>query len=303
MAGSSDASSPTPEGSYEFVNEVKGGRIPSEFIPSCDKGFRAGLKKGELIGFPVIGVRVVHERRPSTRWTPRTTPSRRRPSAPSAQVYRKAKPQILEPIMKVSVEGPTEYCRQRLRHHQPAPRHHRQLGRGRRLHPGRRRGPAERDVRLLDRPALADPGQGRVHHGVPQVRPGARRGSPRSSSAEHAPGKRGNGPDRQGDSADGQSRADQAQPAAGPRKAIHGGLGTGNIGVLASPKGVGKTACLVHIATDKLFQGKPVIHVSYSSRVDYIITWYEDIFKEIAKNRKLTTPWTSTTRSSRTGSS
>jgi hypothetical protein len=70
-------------------------------------------------------------------------------------------------------------------------------------------------------------------------------------------------------------------------KSIHGGLGNGNIGVLASPKGVGKTACLVHIATDKLFQGKPIIHVSYSSRVDYIITWYEDIFKEIAKNRKL----------------
>jgi len=70
-------------------------------------------------------------------------------------------------------------------------------------------------------------------------------------------------------------------------QSLHGGLGRGNLGVLASPKGVGKTACLVHIATDKLFQGKPVIHVSYSSRVDYIITWYEDIFKEIAKNRKL----------------
>ncbi len=70
-------------------------------------------------------------------------------------------------------------------------------------------------------------------------------------------------------------------------KSMHGGIGAGNIGILASRKGVGKTACLVHIATDKLFQGKPVIHVSYSSRVDYIITWYEDIFKEIAKKRKL----------------
>jgi len=66
-------------------------------------------------------------------------------------------------------------------------------------------------------------------------------------------------------------------------KAIQGGLGKGNIGVLASRKGVGKTACLVHIAMDKLFQGKPVIHVSYSSRVDYIINWYEDTFKEISK--------------------
>lgn len=70
-------------------------------------------------------------------------------------------------------------------------------------------------------------------------------------------------------------------------KSIHGGLGKGNIGVLASRKGVGKTACLVHIATDKLFQNKPVIHVSYASRVDYIINWYEDIFKEIAKRRSL----------------
>jgi hypothetical protein len=70
-------------------------------------------------------------------------------------------------------------------------------------------------------------------------------------------------------------------------KSMHGGLGKGNIGILASRKGVGKTACLVHIATDKLFQNKPVIHVSYASKVDYIINWYEDIFKEIAKKRSL----------------
>lgn len=70
-------------------------------------------------------------------------------------------------------------------------------------------------------------------------------------------------------------------------RALHGGLKDGNIGVLASRKGVGKTACLVHLSTDKLFQDKPVIHVSYSSRVDYIITWYEDIFKEISRKRKL----------------
>jgi hypothetical protein len=68
---------------------------------------------------------------------------------------------------------------------------------------------------------------------------------------------------------------------------IHGGLGKGNIGVLASRKGVGKTACLVHIATDKLFQDKPIIHVSYSSRVDYIINWYEDIYRELARRMDL----------------
>ena len=55
-------------------------------------------------------------------------------------------------------------------------------------------------------------------------------------------------------------------------KSIHGGVGKGNVGVLASRKGVGKTACLVHIATDKLFRDKHVIHVSFSSRVDHIVS-------------------------------
>ncbi|MBN1685108.1 MAG: hypothetical protein JW852_00560 [Spirochaetales bacterium] len=70
-------------------------------------------------------------------------------------------------------------------------------------------------------------------------------------------------------------------------KSIHGGLGKGNIGVLASKKGVGKTACLVHIATDQLFRDKHVIHVSFAAKVDHIINWYENIFKEIAKKRNL----------------
>lgn len=65
-------------------------------------------------------------------------------------------------------------------------------------------------------------------------------------------------------------------------RSLSGGPGPGSVCVLASPKGVGKTACLVHIAADRLIQGRPVIHVSYADRVDYIITWYEDIFKELA---------------------
>ncbi len=70
-------------------------------------------------------------------------------------------------------------------------------------------------------------------------------------------------------------------------KSIRGGLDKGNIGIVASRKGIGKTACLVHIATDRLFQGQHVIHVSFSGRTDHIINWYEDIFKEIAKKREL----------------
>lgn len=70
-------------------------------------------------------------------------------------------------------------------------------------------------------------------------------------------------------------------------KSLQGGLGEGHIGVIFSKKGVGKTACLVHIATDKLLQGKHVIHVSFSQRVNYVMNWYDDIFNEIAKKRGL----------------
>ena len=44
---------------YEFIDEVKGGAIPTEYIPSCDKGFQTAMKKGTQIGFPVVGVRCV----------------------------------------------------------------------------------------------------------------------------------------------------------------------------------------------------------------------------------------------------
>lgn len=70
-------------------------------------------------------------------------------------------------------------------------------------------------------------------------------------------------------------------------KSIRGGLRQGNIGIIASRRGTGKTACLVHIATDKLIVGQRVIHVSYARKVDHIISWYEDIFKEISQKRGL----------------
>ncbi len=70
-------------------------------------------------------------------------------------------------------------------------------------------------------------------------------------------------------------------------KSIRGGVKKGDIAIIASPKGIGKTACLVHIATDNLIQGKHIIHVSFSSRTDHIVSWYEDIFREIARKLEI----------------
>ena len=70
-------------------------------------------------------------------------------------------------------------------------------------------------------------------------------------------------------------------------KSVKGGLGPGNLGVFASRKGVGKTACLVQIALNRLVEGQGVIHVSYASRVDYIISWYEEMFKNLVARENL----------------
>ncbi|MEI6385992.1 MAG: hypothetical protein WCQ50_05105 [Spirochaetota bacterium] len=70
-------------------------------------------------------------------------------------------------------------------------------------------------------------------------------------------------------------------------KSIEGGLAIGNIGIIASKKGVGKTSVLVQIAIDKLLQGQKVIHVSFSSNTRHVFDWYENIFTEVAKKRGL----------------
>ena len=70
-------------------------------------------------------------------------------------------------------------------------------------------------------------------------------------------------------------------------QSTHGGVGRGNFGVIAGLKGVGKTACLTHIATDVLLQGKHVIHVSFSEDTSHIAAWYEDIFTELARRYEL----------------
>ncbi|MDR3337630.1 MAG: elongation factor G, partial [Treponema sp.] len=44
-------------GDYEFVDMIKGGAIPTDYVPSCDKGFKEAVKRGSLIGFPIVNIR------------------------------------------------------------------------------------------------------------------------------------------------------------------------------------------------------------------------------------------------------
>ncbi len=70
-------------------------------------------------------------------------------------------------------------------------------------------------------------------------------------------------------------------------RSTRGGLGKGHLGIIAAKMGVGKTAVLVHLASDQLFQGKHVIHVSFAANTSHIIDWYEDIFSEISRRYDL----------------
>lgn len=100
---------PLAEGQYEFVNKIKGGNIPKEFISSCDKGFKSSMKKGQLIGFPIIGIKAVLNDGQSHPVDSSDLAFQTAAREAFKQAYAKAKPQILEPIMKVSVEGPSEF--------------------------------------------------------------------------------------------------------------------------------------------------------------------------------------------------
>ncbi|MBO7047406.1 MAG: elongation factor G [Spirochaetia bacterium] len=94
---------------YEFVNEVKGGKIPTEYIPAVDKGFQASLAKGQLIKFPVVGVKVTVNDGQSHPVDSSDMAFQLAAMGAFKEAYMKAAPEIMEPIMKVSVEGPTEF--------------------------------------------------------------------------------------------------------------------------------------------------------------------------------------------------
>jgi elongation factor G len=94
---------------YEFVDDVVGGAIPREFIPACDKGFKEGVRKGTLIGFPIVGVRVVVNDGLSHAVDSSELAFKTAALMGFRESYPAAKPTILEPIMKVEIEAPVEF--------------------------------------------------------------------------------------------------------------------------------------------------------------------------------------------------
>ena len=100
---------PCSEADFIFDNKVVGGTVPTQYIPACEKGFRACMAKGPKLEFPVTGVRVVLNDGASHSVDSSDMAFQAAARGGFLQAYAKAKPVIQEPIMKVVVETPTEF--------------------------------------------------------------------------------------------------------------------------------------------------------------------------------------------------
>ena len=94
---------------YEFNNKIKGGVIPNEYIPAVDKGFKTAMEKGTLIGFPIVDVKATINDGATHPVDSSEQAFQTAGIGAFRQAYERAKTIALEPIMKVSVEGPTEF--------------------------------------------------------------------------------------------------------------------------------------------------------------------------------------------------
>jgi hypothetical protein len=73
-------------------------------------------------------------------------------------------------------------------------------------------------------------------------------------------------------------------------KSMHGGLGRGNVGVVASVPGMGKTPLLVQIALDDLLRDRKVLHISHENTVDHVRTFYTEVFHDLCVVSQLSDP-------------
>ena len=100
---------PTEEGDFVFENNVTGGNIPNEFISSVEKGFKSCMDKGEYVGYPVVNLKFALNDGAYHAVDSSDNAFQAAARGAFREFYLQGKPVALEPIMLVSVEGPTEF--------------------------------------------------------------------------------------------------------------------------------------------------------------------------------------------------
>jgi elongation factor G len=97
------------DGEFEFVDDVTGGAIPREFISSVEKGFKSMMAKSQRLGVPNTGIRAVVNDGAAHSVDSSDIAFQEAARGAFREAFPRAKPKILEPIMKVSIEGPAEF--------------------------------------------------------------------------------------------------------------------------------------------------------------------------------------------------
>jgi elongation factor G len=97
-------------GGYEFVDAIKGGVVPREFIPAVDKGIQETLPAGVVAGYPVVDVKVTLFFGSYHDVDSNENAFRMAASMAFKEGMRKASPVLLEPMMHVEVETPEDYA-------------------------------------------------------------------------------------------------------------------------------------------------------------------------------------------------
>lgn len=100
---------PNQDKGYEFINKVKGGNIPNEFIGSVDKGIMKAMEKGPLAGFPVVDVKVVLLDGSAHAVDSSDMAFRICAQTGFKDGFMKANPILLEPVMKIEINTPDDY--------------------------------------------------------------------------------------------------------------------------------------------------------------------------------------------------
>ncbi|HJQ77975.1 MAG TPA: elongation factor G [Acidimicrobiia bacterium] len=98
-----------PGGGYEFVDQIKGGSVPREFIPSVDAGIEEALDQGILAGYPLVDVRAILVDGSSHDVDSSEMAFKIAGSMALQEAARKAGVKLLEPVMDVEVTTPEEY--------------------------------------------------------------------------------------------------------------------------------------------------------------------------------------------------
>ncbi|MFH1922923.1 MAG: elongation factor G [Planctomycetota bacterium] len=109
LVGSLGVLPPESEEAFLFEENVKGGRIPKEYLPAVEKGFRRGIVKGPVAGYPVVGLHVTIDDGSYHEVDSSELAFQTCALTAMRETFARTAPVLLEPVMKIEIECPGQF--------------------------------------------------------------------------------------------------------------------------------------------------------------------------------------------------